>query len=391
MNLKKHITLLCLTTGLLMESGFAQAQLEGQFFEYTTYYISSIDIQTGSSDVPFFRFRIYADQYPIQCKILFRASMVSPTLGMNAKTTILELETSEFTLKADLILDNRNFSSATSVFYDEGSPPNVVPIEITTNEVINASEFESMLSSIMTTGKLADGEYTFELELYSGPDLALTGHELKTIVVQTPIGINLESPGGELADTSFNVVYTTYPIFNWYSSTCTNCKTYIRVAEFKPGEHSVPDESFKDETMLPVDLLQEWALIDNITTYQYPLSNAKPLEYGKVYVWQVKNTIPTTAGLEDIVSPIYAFKIVNPGQTTTTSTAISDPLIQSLQQLLDQDQFNTLFGTNSPLDGFTPSGNFNIDGNSVDEASARNILEQLMNRDRELRGVRVQE
>jgi hypothetical protein len=391
LNLKKYILVSGLVLGFSTELGLSQAQLDGQFFEYTTYYISSIDIQTGASDVPFFRFRIYADQYPVQCKIVFRASMVSPSLGLNTKTTILELETSEFTLKADLILDNRNFSSATTVFYDEGSPPNVVPIQITTKEVINPSEFEKMLSAIMTTGKLADGEYTFEIELYSGPDLALSGHEIKTIVVQTPVGINLESPGGELADTSFNVVYTTYPIFNWYSSSCNNCKTYIRVAEFKPGEHSVPDESFKDETMLPVDLIQGWEPIDNITTYQYPLSNAKPLEYGKVYVWQVKNTIPTTAGPEDLLSQIYAFKVVNPGQSAATSSAVTDPLVQSLQQVLDADQFNALFGSGGPLEGWTPSGTYSIDGSSVDEASVRNILEQIMNSERELKGIQVQE
>ncbi|SVE11154.1 uncharacterized protein METZ01_LOCUS464008, partial [marine metagenome] len=43
----------------------AQAKLDGQFFEYTSYYMSNFDVSTGESDVPFFRYRIYSDTYPV--------------------------------------------------------------------------------------------------------------------------------------------------------------------------------------------------------------------------------------------------------------------------------------------------------------------------------------
>ena len=54
----------------------AQAKLDGQFFEYTTYYMSNFDVSTGESDVPFFRYRIYSDTYPVYNKIWFRASVL---------------------------------------------------------------------------------------------------------------------------------------------------------------------------------------------------------------------------------------------------------------------------------------------------------------------------
>ena len=50
----------------------AQAKLDGQFFEYTTYYMSNFDVSTGESDVPLFRYRIYSDSYPVYTKIWFR-------------------------------------------------------------------------------------------------------------------------------------------------------------------------------------------------------------------------------------------------------------------------------------------------------------------------------
>ena len=273
----------------------AQAKLEGQFYEYATYYMSNIDVQTGQSDVPFFRFRIYSDSYPIYAKAWFRASVLSPSLGINAWTTLVAIETNAFQMKADVVLDNRNFTSNTTSLIDEGSPPNLVPVYIQVIESINLSEFESMISAVLTTGQLADGEYKFELNVYSGAtqsDLSLSDSRSKTIFVESSSGINLESPGGELADTSFNLVYSTYPIFNWNKGFCRNCETYIRVAEFKAGYHSSPEEAMGDERMLPFNQSESWVKLDDVSTFQYPISGARSLNYGKIYLWQVKQVFP---------------------------------------------------------------------------------------------------
>ncbi len=191
----------------------AQAKLDGQFFEYTTYYMSNFDVSTGESDVPFFRYRIYSDTYPVYTKIWFRASVLSPALDIDSRTTLTEIESSIFQMKADIILDNRNFSTNTSNLLDEANPPNVVPITNRTIESINPSEFEYLISAVMTTGQLADGEYRFELKVFSGTsssNVVLTDQDSKTIIVESTTGVNLESPGGMLADTSFNMVYTTW-------------------------------------------------------------------------------------------------------------------------------------------------------------------------------------
>jgi len=91
----------------------------------------------------------------------------------------------------------------------------------------------------MTTGQLADGEYKFELNVYSGAtqsDLSLSDSRSKTIFVESTSGINLESPGGELADTSFNLVYSTYPIFNWIRDYAVIVK---RISEWQNSKRDI--------------------------------------------------------------------------------------------------------------------------------------------------------
>jgi hypothetical protein len=371
---------------------FSQAKLDGQFYEYATYYMSNIDVQTGQSDVPFFRYRIYTDDYPIYVKVWFRATLLSPSLGIDSRTTLVELESNAFQIKADVLLDNRNFTSGTTSLLDEGSPPNIVPINIQMKESLNPSEFESLISAVMTTGQLADGEYRFEIQLYSGSskfDLFLSDQDSKTILVESPSGVNLESPGGELADTLFNMVYSTYPLFNWNKGYCQNCETYIRVAEFKVGYHSSTEEAMRDERTLPFNQSEDWLALADVSTFQYPLSGARPLEYGKIYVWQVKTRIPTTGGMEDQVSSIYVFKVANPSQSAIP--ILENLVTKELRQAIGDDKYNALFGPGSPLEGFKPTNNVSLNNSNIDQNTLQQILKQLASKKISLQSVKVDE
>ena len=368
----------------------AQAKLDGQFFEYTTYYMSNFDVSTGESDVPFFRYRIYSDTYPVYTKIWFRASVLSPALDIDSRTTLTEIESSIFQMKADIILDNRNFSANTSNLLDQANPPNVVPITNRTIESINPSEFEYLISAVMTTGQLADGEYRFELKVFSGTsssNVVLTDQDSKTIIVESTTGVNLESPGGMLADTSFNMVYTTYPVFNWNKGNCRNCEIYIRVAEFKVGYHSSLEEALRDERMVPFNQSENWLQLMDVSTYQYPTSDARPLEYGKTYVWQIKTGVPTTSGREEEVSDIYAFKIANPSESAMPSQ--ESMAIQQLREALGEDQFNALFGGDGPLAGFMPTGDALLNNKSIDETTLQYIYNRLLKKEIKIKSVSV--
>ena len=170
------------------------------------------------------------------------------------------------------------------------------------------------------------------------------------------------------------MVYTPYPIFNWNKGNCNNCLTYIRIAEFKNGYHSSMEEALRDERMLPYNQSLEWFNLSDISTFQYPTSDARPLEYGKTYVWQIKVEIPTTNGYEDELSSVYAFKLADPSESASIKMLNSSQ--QILIEALGEDQYNALFGIDGPLAGYRITNNIIINNSNVNQ----NILNQILSK-----------
>lgn len=366
--------------------------LTGTIYDYATYYVSSFDPQTGASDFQLFRYTLSSDSYPVWVKVTFRATMVSPALGIDTEATILDLYTSPFQLDNDIILDNRDLSTTTTQLRDVTGAP--IDLSVYIQDVIDVADLNAMLSSIMTTGRLADGNYTFQFGVASGSnksavESASPTFETRVITVESPSAINLEYPGGALSDTSSTGIFTTYPLLVWSSSGCNTCASFVRVAEFNPSVHSSMDEAIQDERRLPFDQVQEWESIGIVNSYQYPLSGSLPLEYGKVYVWQVKHELTTTAGSDELLSPIYAFRIQDVGSGSTSTSY--HPIVQILQQVLSEDQFNSLFGSSAVLDGFSPSGTYRINGDSDDLSAAISLLNQITNGTASITNVEVQD
>ncbi len=366
--------------------------LTGTIYDYATYYVSSFDPQTGASDFQLFRYTLSSDSYPVWVKVTFRATMVSPALGIDTEATILDLYTSPFQLDNDIILDNRDLSTTTTQLRDVTGAP--IDLSVYIQDVIDVANLNAMLSSIMTTGRLADGNYTFQFGVASGSnkgavESASPTFETRIITVESPSAINLEYPGGALSDTSSTGIFTTYPLLVWSSSGCNTCASFVRVAEFNPSVHSSMDEAIQDERRLPFDQAQEWESIGIVNSYQYPLSGSLPLEYGKVYVWQVKHELTTTAGSDELLSPIYAFRIQDLGSGSASTSY--HPVVQILQQVLSEDQFNSLFGSSAVLDGFSPSGTYRINGDSDDLSAAISLLNQITNGTASITNVEVQD
>ena len=350
--------------------------LSGEIFEYATYYLNSFDLGTGATNVQIFRYQLSSDQYPVDVKIRFRTSMLSPALGINNEQTIIEIQTNSFSLQAPLILDNRDISSETTFIYDMDSPPNSVQLTGQVIESIDPTQADAILQSILATGQLADGEYTFEVEILSDNDQTLAS-DSRTILIQSPVSLTLESPGGLLSDTLDNNIYTTFPIFQWFSQPCSGCNTFIRVAQYNPEIHSSVEEAIEDQRVLPFDQSEEWYPIDNINSYQYPPSDAYPLEEGNVYCWQVMMTMPTTSGTEEMMSSIFAFMINQSDGGNANNSSAMNTLLIALEQVLGQDQFNALFGSGNELQGFIPTGQIEINGVGVDESSLNYLLNQI--------------
>ena len=104
----KNIKFLFIYIICLLNISYSQnVKLDGQFYPYSTYYISSFNVSTGESSVPLFRYRVTTNNYPVMVKAYFKSSFLSPQLGINSRTTLIELESNAFLMNADIILDNR--------------------------------------------------------------------------------------------------------------------------------------------------------------------------------------------------------------------------------------------------------------------------------------------
>ena len=349
--------------------------LSGEIFEYATYYVSSFDFGTGATNVQIFRYELSSDQYPVSIKIRFNTSMVSPALGIYNEETIISIETDPFQLLAPVILDNRDISSEVSTIFDTDIPPNAIDLTGNIIDILDPSQADAIMQSVLSTGQLADGEYTFEVTVLSENDQVLA-FDSRTFLVQSLASIVLESPGGALSDTLENLIYSTFPIFQWSSQSCNGCNSFIRVAQYNPLTHSSLEEAIEDQRVLPFDQSEEWYPIDNINSYQYPPSGGYPLESGSVYCWQIMKTLPTTSGSEQMVSSIYAF-MINQSEGANSNNSSMNTLLIALEQALGQDQFNALFGSNNELQDFIPSGQIEINGVSVDESSLNYLLNQI--------------
>ena len=62
--------------------------------------------------------------------------------------------------------------------------------------------------------------------------------------------------------------------------------------------------------------------------------------------------IPTTSGLESMVSSIFSFMINQTGGENSNTSSSMNALLLALEQAIGQDQFNALFGSNSDLQDF---------------------------------------
>ena len=369
---------------------------EPGFVPYSTYYLSSIDLSTGSSDVEFFNFRLSEESgdylsEEIWASIQFEVSMISPALGISNPTTIISMESDEFQMFADIRISNTYLSTQTSSLFDMSVPPKQIPLSMKINKMIDFGKFQELLSAVITTGKLADGNYTFRVTIKSGlkGNLSITDDIMETVQVTSSTSLNLISPGGELADSLQNIIFSPYPIFQWDTNPCQGCESFIRVAKFDPNLHSSINEAINDITVLPVNQSENWKSAGFATNYQYPFTDAIDLEPGSIYVWQVQKKLPTTEGVEAFTSPIFAFKLVN-FENTSSQFQPLHPVLQQLKDVLGEQQFQSYFGPDSELIEFEPNGTYQIDGIEVSVDEIIKLMNEFYDGSKDLINITVE-
>ena len=392
MNIKRLVIslLFFLSTNDFIKSQSVDINVQGEIYEYATYYVSSFDVATGATNVQIFNYSLESSTYPVYIKIRFKATILSPGLGINTDATIVEIETDPFLIQDGLYLDNRDLSSDVTFLSDNSG--NQIELKGQLIDVLDPALSEAIMQTIITSGKLSDGQYTFSVSVFGGLDesnLSNVFNDSKTFVIQSQIPVSLEYPGGALSDTTDNLLYTSFPIFQWSSGPpLASAQTFIRVAQYDPSSHSGLEDAIQDQRVLPANQSEEWELIDNVNSYQYPFSGSYPLEPGNIYCWQVKVSLPTTAGNEDMISPIYAFKIGQAG-TIETTNIVSNPLLMMIQQTLPE-QFENYFGPGRELEGYLPSGQIEINGVTVGPSIVNSLLQQFSNQEYQIQSVVVE-
>jgi len=386
--MKKISTLIYFLTATL---AFSQTvTVDGQFSDLVTYYISSIDIETGATDFQFFSYELSCDDCPkdgdnlydppVLVDVTFEISIESPALGFDNEETIAYLYTKEpFEMYAPIHLDNRDFTIDAMEINDIYGNPVPLKVGIDSDRTLETDDLMDKFSTIVTSAQLPDGVYRFSLGItaeHDGITIPVNCPDCdRVLAIRTPVSLALAdgNPGGPWDDLLNNLAYTTFPVFNWESdllgtavmNNCLECGFYIRVAEFRCEDHASVEDAIDDVTTLPINQADEWYYIGNQLSVMYPPTGAIELVAGGIYVYQVQRRVSTTEGVEPTESPIFVFKVAED----------YNQYLEDIKGIINEDVYNALFTPCGPLTGYTSSGAYKLDGIDRGEAEWYRITE----------------
>ena len=363
---------------------FAQIEFDVNWTPYVTYYLSMVDINTGESNMPIFLAELSREPDApdsVGVDIEFEIIIDSDALGVNNETLVKVETTEPIVLTAPIHLSNMDLNLATDEIFDDFGNPVDLSLEI--SEQMDLSDAEDMMSVIVQTGQLPDGIYTFRVTATAENGEQIIKEDILNI--SNPATLQLVSPGGILADTTINEIYTSYPVLQWESDPCnyvnpvtgeSGCEYFIRVAEFKSEEHSSMDQAIESVTRLPLDQSLGFEPVGfGVTTFQYP-TDGGDLEPGKVYVWQVRKDLTTTSGTEQLLSDIMSFKVKDFTSSESDDTGADDttPAGIVLRSLIGDDLADRIFGAGGQAAGMSANGNITLNGETIDVSVAQALL-----------------
>ena len=328
----KHKILKIVFSLMGISASYAQIAFDVSWTPYVTYYLSMVDINTGESSMPIFMAELRReDGAPdqVDVDIEFEIIIDSDALDVDNETLVQVETTQPLQLTDPVFISNMDLNMSTDALFDISGNP--VPLNLDISEQMDMSDAEQMMSAIVQTGQLPNGIYTFRVTATAANGQQIVREDILNI--SNPTLLQLISPGGILADTTINEVYTTYPVFQWESDPCnyvdpnsggSGCEYYIRVSEFRAEEHSSIDQAIESVTRLPLDQSAGFERVGyGFTTFQYP-TDGGDLEPGKVYVWQIRKDLVTTSGTEQALSDIMAFKVKDFTSSTNEDNGTED-------------------------------------------------------------------
>ena len=317
----------------------------------------------------------------VDVDIEFEIIIDSDALDVNNETLVKVETLQPLRLTDPIFISNMDLNMSTTALYDISG--NRLELNLDISQQMDMTDAEQMMSAIVQTGQLPNGIYTFRVTATAANGEQISREDILNI--SNPTLLQLISPGGILADTTINEVYTSYPVFQWESDPCnyidpssgeSGCEYFIRVAEFRSDEHSSVDQAIESVTRLPLDQSLGFQRIGyGFTTFQYP-TDGGDLEPGKVYVWQIRKDLVTTSGTEEILSDIMAFKVKDFTSNDNENSGGEDtsPELMLLRTIIGDDLANRMFGMGGQVSGMTPNGNITLNGESIDMSVVQSLV-----------------
>ena len=380
----KHIIQRLVFSLLGVTTSFSQIEFDVNWTPYVTYYLSMVDINTGESNMPIFMAELRrqdgaSDQVDVD--IEFEIIIDSDALDVDNETLVKMETTQPLQLTEPIFISNMDLNMSTDALFDISGNP--VTLDLDISQQMDLTDAEQMMSVIVQTGQLPNGIYTFRVTATAGNGQQIVREDILNI--SNPTLLQLMSPGGILADTTINEVYTTYPVFQWESDPCnyvdpnsgeSGCEYYIRVSEFRSEEHSSIDQAIESVTRLPLDQSAGFERVGyGFTTFQYP-TDGGDLEPGKVYVWQIRKDLITTSGTEQVLSDIMAFKVKDFTSSPNEDVGSEDttPVGMLLRTIIGEDLANRMFGSGGQVSNMVANGNIFLNGENVDISLVQSLV-----------------
>ncbi len=356
-----------------------QVTAQPDLAEWDIIYLTDFDFENGQSNPLIFGYRISASDnvYPVE-DVNVSLSMTANVPSLGLENELLFNANVVFTLQAPIYISNRDLDQNMQDRGINDDAGNQINFDHFTLDMIDENQRDGLINTVMTLGSMPSGNYSFNLNVFAnGYTFEPIGFQPnKQISIVAPANIDLIFPSQW-----YEFVSDTNPVFEWSSSGCDDY--YIRICEYNPIQHSSPEDAMQSEASYPFPDNGSFASLGSSNQLDYSSVSGKPLEVGKTYAWQVKKKCSTTGSDQEFFSEIYGFTISEAGQTIS-------PCQQQLRDVFGGSQYNVLFGTNGPLEGYGVCADFSLDGNTINSTEFGALLVQLMSGAYEIESITTQ-
>jgi hypothetical protein len=233
---------------------------------------------------------------------------------------------------------------------------------------------EEMGERMLETGRFPAGLYRFELEVRTPQGIVLDRAELLRELTN-PSRVELIAPGRPFGE-SPPVVTSPSPRFLWGA----DGDQFLGGAEYRIRVVAVDDDASPEAALQG---FASWDALVTATTALYPgSSDAIRLEAGGLYAWQVTRQVRTSAGIEELESPIYWFRMAGT-RGVVAGSGTQAILARQLRQLAG------MMGLEEEISDFDPTGPYLLDGRPISLEDLHFLLQSVLDGDTPLSSIIV--